>query len=88
MNTNDTLGALSNTELETKLKSLNMRLGALTGIKMVLYAVCIYGILTKENKTVFLILIAVAFALTGLIAMVLKKKQKIQKEIQLRSKSA
>ncbi|MEM7486183.1 MAG: hypothetical protein AAF348_13330 [Bacteroidota bacterium] len=70
--------------LKTQLKQLKTITGMLTGILIVLVAVSIYGLLTKENNTTFIALIAVAISCSAILPIQFGSMKKIKMELGLR----
>ena len=75
----------STERLNSELKTLKMITGALIGVLTVLFAVTIYGLLTKENNSTFIALIAVPFSLSAIILLNFGIMKKINKELDSRS---
>lgn len=71
-------------KLEAELKGIQIISGALTGILTLLFAVTIYGILTSEDKTVFIALIAVAISCSAILPSQFSSMKKIKAELKTR----
>lgn len=63
-----------------------MTTGALIVILSILFIICVFGIFTKEDNSVFRTLIIIPLALSAIIKMNFSNMKKIKKEIQLRDK--
>jgi hypothetical protein len=70
--------------LEKELKGLQIVNGALIGVLSVLFIVCIYGLLKKEDNGVFTALIVVPIALSAIIPMNFGNMKKIKSELESR----
>ena len=70
--------------LEKELKSLKIVNGALIGMLSVLFIVCIYGLLKKEDNGVFTALIVVPIALSSVIPINFGNMKKIKSELESR----
>ncbi|WP_405571444.1 hypothetical protein [Winogradskyella sp. Asnod2-B02-A] len=73
-------------QLNNELKGVKMTTGALIGILSVLFILCVFGLFTKEDNSVFRTLIIVPLALSAIIPMNFSNMKRIKKEIQLRDK--
>lgn len=73
-------------QLNNELKGVKMTTGALIGILSVLFIICVFGLFTKEDNSVFRTLIIVPLALSAIIPMNFSNMKRIKKEIQLRDK--
>ena len=73
-------------QLNNELKGVKMTNGALIGILSVLFILCVFGLFTKEDNSVFRTLIIVPLALSAIIPMNFSNMKRIKKEIQLRDK--
>ena len=73
-------------QLNNELKGVKMTNGALIGILSVLFIICVFGLFTKEDNSVFRTLIIVPLALSAIIPMNFSNMKRIKKEIQLRDK--
>ncbi|TPN86900.1 hypothetical protein [Aquimarina algicola] len=71
-------------KLESELKRLKTIIGALIGVLILLFAVTIYGLLTKENKSTFIALIAVAISCSAILPMQFNNMKKIKTELNIR----
>lgn len=58
--------------------------GALIFVMLVLIGVCIYGLLTKENNTVFFTLLIIPLALSPIMIMNAGNMKKIKAELESR----
>ena len=58
--------------------------GALIFVMLVLIGVCIYGLLTKENNTVFFALLIIPLALSPIMIMNARNMKKIKAELESR----
>jgi len=74
-------------KLNSELKGLKIITGALIGVLTVLFIVTIYGLLTKDDTSVFTALIVVPMALIALIPINYGNIKKIKKELALREQS-
>lgn len=72
-------------KLNSELNAIKVVTGALIGVLTLLFIVCIYGLLIKENKSTFTALIVVPLALSAIIPMNFGFIKKIKKELQLRN---
>ena len=72
-------------KLESELKGIKVITGALIGVLTVLFAVIIYGIMTKENKSTFIALIAVAISCSAIIPLQFSNMKKIKLELNTRN---
>ncbi|PIB25176.1 hypothetical protein BFP77_14840 [Maribacter sp. 4U21] len=73
-------------KLESELKLLKMSTGILTGILLVLFIICIFGLLTKENNRVFISMIVVPIALSAILPSQFSNMKKIKSELEFRNK--
>jgi hypothetical protein len=78
------LKSKSSEQLETELKTIKMLTGALIGVLTVLIAVTIYGLITKEDNTTFIALIAVAISCSAILPLQFSSMKKIKTELKLR----
>ncbi|WP_296316778.1 redox-active disulfide protein 2 [Winogradskyella sp. UBA3174] len=67
-------------KLKAKLESFKMITGVLIGVLSLLFIVCVYGLLTKEDNSTFLALIIMPFALSAIIPLNFVNIKKIKKE--------
>ena len=67
--------------LEADLKKLKAVSGMLIGILIVLFAVTIYGLLTKENNSSFIALIAVGISCSAMLPIQFKNIKDIKNEL-------
>ncbi len=68
-------------KLESELKKLKSVTGALSGILIVLFAVTIYGLITQDNKSTFIALIAVAISCSAILPSQFGSMKKIKTEL-------
>lgn len=73
-------------KLVSELKLLKMSTGILTGILLVLFIVCIFGLLTKDNNRVFISMIVVPIALSAILPSQFSNMKKIKAELESRNK--
>ena len=73
-------------KLEGEFKGLKIVNGALIGVLGLLFLVCIYGLLTKEDNGVFSALIVVPIALSAILPLNLGNIKKIKAELESRVK--
>lgn len=71
-------------KLMAELQGLKIVNGALKAVLGLLFIVCIYGLLTKEDNSTFVALIVVPMALSAIIPMNYGNIKKIKKELDLR----
>lgn len=71
-------------KLEGELKGLKIINGALIGVLSVLFIVCIYGLLKKDDNGVFSALIVVPIALSAIIPVNFGNMKKIKAELESR----
>ena len=71
-------------KLNGELKGLKMINGALIGVLSLLFIVCVYGLITKEDSSTFMALIVVPLALSAIIPLNYGNMKKIKKELELR----
>lgn len=71
-------------ELESEIKRLKAFSGIAIGISLVLAAVTIYGLLTKEDKTTDMLLLVVAIACFSSVPMQFGTIKKIKTELESR----
>ena len=74
----------SSETLESELKTIKTITGALIGVLTVLFAVTIYGMLTKEDNTTFIALMAVAISCSAILPIQFGSMKKIKAELELR----
>lgn len=74
----------STDKLKAELKSLQIVAGALAIVLLFLYALTIYGLVAKENKSTFIALLVVAFSCTAIMPIQMIMMNKIKKELKLR----
>ncbi len=80
----DDLKSKSYENLETELKTIKTITGALIGVLIVLFAVTIYGLITKEDNTTFIALMAVAISCSAILPVQFSSMKKIKTELKLR----
>lgn len=68
-------------KLEGELKGLQVVCGALIVVLSLLLGITIYGMLTKEDNSVFISLMAVAFSLSAMVPILYLNIKKIKKEL-------
>lgn len=73
-------------ELNKRIKLLKVVAKAMTAALILLLAVTIYGLLTKENKTVFITLLPIVFGLSTILLLQYSSVKKIKEEIKQREK--
>lgn len=71
-------------KLNGELKGLKMINGALIGVLSLLFIVCVYGLITKEDNSTFMALIVVPLALSAIIPLNYGNMKKIKNELELR----
>ena len=71
-------------KLTAELQGLKIVNGALIAVLSLLFIVCVYGLLTKEDNSTFVALIVVPMALSAIIPMNYGNIKKIKKELDLR----
>lgn len=74
----------STEKLEGELKGLKIINGTLIGVLGLLFVVCIYGLLTKNDNGVFTSLIVVPIALSAIIPLNFGNMKKIKNELESR----
>jgi len=70
--------------LEKELNGLKIVNGALIGVLITLFVVCIYGLLKKDDSGVFTALIVVPIALSAIIPLNFENMKKIKSELEAR----
>ncbi|MEL6976997.1 MAG: redox-active disulfide protein 2 [Bacteroidota bacterium] len=70
--------------LEADLKTIKSVTGVLIGVLLVLFAVTLYGVFTKENKTPFIALIAVGVSCGAIVPLQFVQMKKIKAELNVR----
>ncbi|KAB1154606.1 hypothetical protein F7018_13845 [Tenacibaculum aiptasiae] len=73
-------------ELNKRIKLLKVVAKAMAVALILLLAVTIYGLLTKENKTVFITLLPIVFGLSTILLLQYSSVKKIKEEIKQREK--
>lgn len=68
-------------KLEGELRGLKIINGALIGVLVALYIVCIYGLLYTNDDGIFNTLIVVPIALSGMIPFMMGNMNKIKAEL-------
>ncbi len=71
-------------KLNTELKALKIITGALIGVLSLLFVICVYGLIVKEDSSTFTSLIVVPLALSAIIPLNYGNIKKIKKELELR----
>ena len=71
--------------LENELNGLKIVNGALIGVLITLFVVCIYGLLKKDDNGVFTALIVVPIALSAIIPLNFENMKKIKLELEARN---
>ncbi len=71
-------------KLEKELKGLQTGTGILTGLLLVLFAACIYGLLKNNESGTYTALIVVPIALSAIIPLNFGKIKKIKSELESR----
>lgn len=71
-------------KLEGDLRGLKIINGALIGVLGVLFIVCIYGLMKKNDNGVFSALIVVPIALSAIIPLNFSNMKKIKEELESR----
>ena len=71
-------------KLEGELKGLKIITGALLGVLVVLFIVCIYGLLRKDDNGIFSSLIVVPIALSTILPLNYGNIKKIKAELESR----
>lgn len=82
---NQDLNKKTTEQLQSELKTINTVTGALIGVLFVLFAVVIYGLLTNENKSIFIALIAVGVSCSVILPLQFSNIKKIKTELNLRN---
>ncbi|MFP4845979.1 redox-active disulfide protein 2 [Winogradskyella sp. PE311] len=75
----------STEKLKGELKGLKMITGVLIGVLGLLFIVCVYGLITKEDNSTFTALIVVPLALSAIIPLNYGNMKKIKKELESRN---
>ncbi|WP_106143823.1 hypothetical protein [Flagellimonas meridianipacifica] len=73
-------------KLQSELKTIKSITGVLIGVLIVLFSVIIYGLLTKENNSSFIALIAVGISCCGVLPLQFTNMKKIKSELDSRNK--
>lgn len=84
---NEDLKNKTTEKLQSELKKMKTITGALVGVLIVLVAVTVYGLTTKEDYTMFIALIAVAISCSAIIPSQLNVMKKIKAELSLRNEN-
>lgn len=84
---NKDLKSKTNAQLENELKAIKAVTGVLIGVLLLLFAVTIYGLLTKENKTTFIALIAVGVSCGAIVPLQYVQMKKIKSELRSRKEN-
>ena len=72
-------------QLNGELKGIKMITGALIGVLSVLFIVCVYGLIVKEDNSTFMALIIVPLALSAIIPLNYGNMKKIKNELDSRN---
>lgn len=72
-------------KLKSELKKIKAITGVLAGILTLLFAITIYGLITSENKTTFISLIAVAISCSVILPSQFSNMKKIKTELTARN---
>lgn len=72
-------------KLNSELKLIKLVVGMLIGVLTVLVAICVYGILTKEDNITFIALLVAAFSSSLMIPINFINSVKIKKELKSRA---
>lgn len=72
-------------QLKRELKDIPMITGALIGVLGLLFIICVYGLITKEDNSTFMALIIIPFALSAIIPLNYGNMKKIKKELESRN---
>jgi hypothetical protein len=80
----DDLKSKTSEKLESELQVIKVITGALIGVLSVLFAVTIYGLLTKEDNATFIALIVVAISCSAILPLQFNSMKKIKTELELR----
>lgn len=71
-------------KLESELKTVKAITGALIGVLFVLFAVNLYGLLSKDNNAAFIAGMVVAISLSAILPLQFSTMKKIKTELKLR----
>ena len=71
-------------KLEGELKGLKIINGMLIGVLIILFLVCLYGLLTQEDPRVFKTLIIIPIALSVIVPLNFSNAKKIRAELESR----
>lgn len=71
-------------KLESELKTVKAITGALIGVLFVLFAVNLYGLLSKDNNAAFIAGMVVAISLSTILPLQFSTMKKIKTELKLR----
>ena len=74
----------SDARLESELKGVKIITLALLLVIGALFAVSLYGLVTKDDNSIFMPLIAVAICCSGILPVQFSSMKKIKEELQLR----
>lgn len=77
----DDLKNKTSEKLESERKAIKIITGFLIGALIFLFAITIYGLITKENKATFIALIAVAFSCSAIFPWQFSSMNKIKSEL-------
>ena len=85
---NKDVSTKSNEELTAELKKNKSVAGMLGGVLIVLFTVTIYGLLTSENKTTFIAIIAVGISCSVILSQQVQHIKAIKSELLKRDAEA
>lgn len=71
-------------QLKNELRGTKLITGALIGVLILLFIICVYGLLKKEENSVFMFLIIIPLALSPIVILNYRNMKKINKELELR----
>ncbi len=71
-------------KLESQLKVIKIITGTLIGVLTLLLTISIYGLVSKENNSTFIALIAVAISCSGILPLQFINMKKIKAELNTR----
>ncbi len=78
---NQDLTTKSTEKLKADLKTIKSVTGMLIGVLIVLFSVIIYGLLSQENNSTFIALIAVGVSCAGILPLQFSNMKKIKAEL-------
>ncbi|MEM0931318.1 MAG: hypothetical protein AAGJ12_02555 [Bacteroidota bacterium] len=70
--------------LKSKIDKLKIVTGMLSAVLLILFVICVYGLLTKDDNDVFLGLIVVPIALSSILFVNVKSMKKMKSELESR----